>query len=148
MPRFPVKIIISGQDRTSEFEPAIREQADRSRRHPEAVNLPGHLSALSLWGARDEDEFTGRYVRLSRVKQNIDTFKFYIPRKAGLGGALMALVRTFFWKLLRYQHDRMAFRQNVINTQFATALELQQDETESLRERIQALEKRLGARDT
>jgi hypothetical protein len=147
MPRFPVKIIISGKDRTAELEPAIREQADRSRRHPEAVELPDHLSAMSLWGARDEDEFTSRYVRLSRVKQHTDTLRFHIPRKPGPGGAIMGLVRAFFWKLLRYQHDRMAFRQNIINTQFATALELQQDETESLRARLVALEKRLGMRD-
>ena len=144
---FYVKITISGQDRTEELEPYLREQASRSRAHPESVQLPLELSALSLWNANDEDDFTGRYVRLARRKQHTETLKFYIPRKPGPRGAVMAAVRRFLWKLLRYQHDRMAFRQNVINTQMGTALELQQDETEALRARIVELEKRLGQRD-
>lgn len=142
-----MKIIISGQDRTAELEPDIREQAARCRAHPESVHLPKELSALSLWGARDEDDFTGRYVRLAQIKQHTDTLRFHIPRKPGPLGAAMAAFRRFLWKLLRYQHDRMAFRQNIINTQFATSLELQQDETEALRARIVALEQRLGERD-
>ena len=55
----------------------------------------------------------------------------------------MAL-KTVLWKLLRYQHDRTAFQQNLINELAIDALEFQQDrldrELTELQQRVAGLE--------
>jgi hypothetical protein len=102
------------------------------------------LSALSLRDAASEREFLDRFIDLTRRKHHADTFRIDVPRRPGMGGAALARVRQFLWKLLRYQHDRMAFQQNLINSQFAAAIEFQKDEARRVEGRVAELEKRLG----
>ncbi len=56
-------------------------------------------------------------------------------------------MKRCLWKLLRYQHDRIVFRQNLINGLFTQALEsellLRRRETAELRARLAALEKQI-----
>jgi len=65
---------------------------------------------------------------LLRYRDAFDTYDFDIPRKPGPVGSVMARVKKALWKLLRYQHDRIAFRQNLINSLFTNAVEFEMAE--------------------
>ncbi len=59
-------------------------------------------------------------------------------------GTLLRRVKAFLWRLLRYQHDRMAFQQNTINELVVSAVDFQRDATQHslalLERRIRDLE--------
>jgi hypothetical protein len=63
-----------------------------------------------------------------RYRDAFDTYDFDIPRRPGIFGAMMTGFKKVLWKLLRYQHDRIAFRQNLINGLFTNAIELEMTE--------------------
>jgi hypothetical protein len=81
-----------------------------------------------------------------RRKSHVDTLKLDIARRPGFMGALMQRSRLFLWKLLRYQHNRIVTRQNLVNTQLTATLEFQLEEIRRLRSRVDELEKRGGAK--
>lgn len=144
-----MKIIVASRDCTATLGAAVRAAVDR---HPSAARppaVPPEISALSLREARDEADYQKRFVRLMRVRDNVDTFPFRIPRRPGLLGALLAPVRRCQWKVLRFLLDRLAFRQNLINNLFTNAVEWEllrrRSEIERLERRVAALETRLGA---
>ena len=143
-----MKIQVANQDRTADLGAVLRQQA--AGRQP--VGLPPRLapqhSALALRDARNTAEFQDLLVNLIRIRRGITTADFPIPRKPGWKGGLLAGIRKFLWKLLRYQHDRMAFQQNVLNELLIGALEFERGqrlaETGALRRRIEALERQQG----
>ena len=87
-------------------------------------------------------------IRLLRYRDGVDTLPFHIPGRPGLCGRLIVQVKKGLWKILRYQHDRIAFRQNLINTMLASALEFEiaqrRKETDDLMRRVAELEKQGG----
>jgi hypothetical protein len=139
-----MKITVAGQDRTAELGPRVDAAAARARSAPLMIHPQRELSARSLLDAATEEEYLDRFVALVRRKHHADTFRIDVPRRRGAAGAALARVRLFLWKLLRYQHDRMAFQQNLINSQLAAALEFERDEVRKLRSRVAELERRAG----
>ena len=137
-----MKILISGKDCSHDPGSRIAAEAAERMRDPRCAFLPPEISALSLRDARTEREYDDQFVRLVRAKSPVNTQDFDLPPRPGLAGAVYAAVRKFLWRLLRYQHDRVVFRQNFVNAQVASALEFQQSEIRRLEERVRALEDR------
>ena len=79
----------------------------------------------------------------------MDTGDFNVPRRKGPAGMLGGWVRALLWRVLRYQHERMALQQNTINELIAAAVEFERQrrrrETGELRRRIEQLEKAAGS---
>jgi hypothetical protein len=138
-----MKIIIASKDRTAELAPGLKTGADARMADTCHEPLPWSLNALSLAEAKTETEFLERWADLSRRKSNMD-LRLNTPRPPGFAGRMIWFARGFLWRLLRYQHERVAFRQNLINSQTAATLEFQYDEIRRLRARLDELEKRGG----
>lgn len=139
-----MKISIAGKDCSADLGPALAAEAARLKASGGIGALsPGH-SALTLRESADGDDYVHRFVGLLRLRHGVRTADYYIPRGPGLRGWLAVAVRTFLWKLLRYQHDRMSFQQNLINELAIDALEFQQGHADrewaDLRRRIERLE--------
>jgi hypothetical protein len=145
-----MKILINGQDKTAEMEGRIRAGIRAREPGPKPADISPEIGALRLLEAKSEAEYQELLLRLIRYRDNVDTLPFDVPRRPGLVGAIMARVRVFLWKLLRYQHDRTTSRQNLINSTFSAALEFEhrmlKQELEALRKRVADLEERLGHR--
>ena len=146
-----MKLSVAGQDRIQDLGQALHQQAEAMERGParrKLVPLPPEISALALARAQSDAEYMDHLIRLIRYRDAVDTLDFDIPRKPGLAGLIMTRLKAFLWKLLRYQHDRIAFRQNLINTQLTSALEFEftqrQKETADLKRRVAELEKQGG----
>lgn len=143
-----MKISIAGQDRTRDLGQALRQQAEAMARGAASRKLsplPPEIGALALARAKSDAEYMDHLIRLIRCRDAVGPLDFDIPRKPGLAGLFMTRLKTFLWKLLRYQHERIAFRQNLINTQLTGALEFEftqrRKETDDLKRRVAELEK-------
>ena len=141
-----MKIIISGKDRTADLGSQIAEGAAGRMKDPRCAFLPWSLNALSLRDAKGAGIYYDRFLQLLRAKHHVGTLDFDVPRRPGLIGSVQGMVRSFLWKLLRYQHDRITFRQNLINSQLVSALEFEREEMKKIADRFAELEKRLGHR--
>ena len=142
-----MKLIVAGKDRTSDLKGWLSSSPARAPLRPPAFLSPQH-SALALRNARSAAEYQDILLGLIRIRRGIATSDFDMPRKPGPAGWVMARVRAFLWKLLRYQHDRMAFQQNVLNELLLSALEFERDQrlrdSEALKRRVEGLENRKG----
>jgi hypothetical protein len=145
-----MKITVAGQDRTELLGGEIAGQAARFRADPRLQPLPPGLDSVALRELESPAAFDLKFLELMRHKAHVDTLPFEIPRKPGLAGGIMGAMRKALWKLLRYQHDRMAARQNTINSWLISALEHGRAETQAelaqLRERLDRLERGEGSR--
>lgn len=105
------------------------------------------IGALSLRAATSEADFTNRLIQLMRYRDNVDSNPFLMPRSPGTAGAMMARLRMAVWRQLRFLVDRIAFRQNHVNTMLTRALQFEHEqrlrETEALQKRVADLEARL-----
>ena len=139
-----MNIHVAGKDRTADLEPAIAAEAARLKASGSIAALSPEHSAQVLKESAGADDYLRRFVALLRLRHGVRTADYYIPRGPGLRGKVALVVKTFFWKLLRYQHDRIVFQQNLINELAIDALEFQQDRLEGevadLRRRIASLE--------
>jgi len=143
-----MKLNVAGQDRTQTLGPALRQQAEimaRGDDHHQPARIAADISALALARAKSDADYLAHLIRLIRHRDAVDTLAFDIPRKPGLAGRCMQRLKALLWKLLRYQHDRITFRQNLINTQLTSALEFEvaqrQKEMADLKRRVAKLEK-------
>ncbi len=148
-----MKIVVAGRDRTPELGPELRRAAEAMarlapRRQP--ARIPPELSALALARAGSEADYLAILLRLIRCRDAVSTLDFNIPRHPGPIGLVLARIKAFLWKLLRYQHDRIAFRQHLVNAQLTGALEFEvmarQKEIAELQRRLAELEKTGGRR--
>lgn len=138
-----MKIIIAGRDRTEELGGELRRRAlqmEAGDDEHRSARLPPVVGALSLAEARSEGEYVARLSQLLRHRDSVSTRNFHIPRRPGLAGWCKDCFRQTMWRLLRYQRDRMAFRQDLINTQLSSA---QTYETMQRQKEIAALRRRL-----
>lgn len=123
-----MKIVVADQDRTNDLGSDIRARAlelkKRSGREA-PPEISSEIGALALKKARSDADYLAHFVRLLRYRDACDTYDFDIPRKPGLSGRMMAGIKKILWKLMRYQHDRIAFRQNLINGLFTNAIEFE-----------------------
>ena len=140
-----LEITVAGRDRSRDLTPGLQAAAEKAVADPWHRQLPPELLATTLRGCRDEPEFLDRLIGLMRRKSHTDTMRFDIPRRPGFAGSVWATIRRKLWKLLRYQHDRVIFRQNMVNTQFMNAIEFERDllraEVGRLERRIEQLER-------
>jgi hypothetical protein len=138
-----MKLLIANQDRSSDIGAGVSAAARRFEADPPRMLAPQH-SALALKDARTGREYLDRFVELVSLRHGARTADFEIPRKPGLAGAVMARVRGVLWRLLRYQHDRMSFQQNLVNELLLDAVSFEREsrrrELESLKQRVDALE--------
>lgn len=136
-----MKICVAGKDCSADLAGRLAEQQSPA---PEPRFLSPQHSALSLKNAKNTAEYQDILLALIRIRRGITTADFAMPRKPGWMGCVLGKVRGFLWKVFRYQHDRMAFQQNVLNELMAGALEFERDqrrrEMEELRARVAAME--------
>jgi hypothetical protein len=137
-------LLVAGKGRSADLGEDIRRAAARLRL---AQPYSPADSALSLKDAPDERAFLERFCRLVRLHHGVRTADFDIPARRGR--AAVAIKRAL-WRLLRYQHDRIAFQQNAMNELLVEALEMQQAlqrrETTELRDRLARVERELRQR--
>lgn len=135
-------LYIAGQDRSTDIGGELSQRA--ARHQGPASRWTSDDSALSLKKARNEDEYMARYCRLLRLRYALTTSDFPIPARPGAAGSLLRSIKGFLWKLLRYQHDRMAGQQNTVNELLVSALDFQrtgmQRTVARLEQRIRELE--------
>jgi hypothetical protein len=139
-----MKLIIAGKDRSSDLG---QQMADRAKQRVQSNSIsflsPQH-SALRLKEEITSEGYLGQYIQLLRIRHGVSTAPFAVPARAGLSGRIMAMVRRFLWRLLRYQHDRTTFQQNLINELLIDGIEMQQkmmqDKTERIMKRMETLE--------
>ena len=120
-----MKISVAGQDRTADLGPEIAAEAARLEASGSIGALSPQHSALVLRESLDRDDYLRRFIGLLQLRHGVRTADYYIPRGPGLRGKVAVAVKTFLWKLLRYQHDRMSFQQNLVNELAIDALEFQ-----------------------
>lgn len=143
-----MNIHIAGTDRTEELGRQVAEAAARLKADPPVVPLwPGH-SALSLKQSKDDADYLCRLIDLLRLRHGIRLGRFHIARAPGLRGRLSLAWKTLMWRLLRYQHERIAFQQNLVNELAISALEFQRDQRTrdlaEVRRRLDRLEQSRG----
>jgi hypothetical protein len=145
-----MQIIIAGEDRTGELGEKIRQNAAGLKRltgRSAPPEISAEIGALTLRKASSDAEYLRHFLRLLRYRDAFDTYDFDIPRRPSPLGAVMSGLKKFLWKLLRYQHDRIAFRQNLINGLFTGAVEFEAAERkktdDDLARRLAGLEARL-----
>lgn len=145
-----MKLRIAGRDESATLGPQIEAAAAR-RPDPRGFGalLDRETPVLTEGWRGEAATFAERQLALMAVRQCVDTGEFVLSVRAGALGAAMSWVRRFLWKLLRYQHDWMAFRQSAINEQLLHALVLERraraHERQDLERRLAALEARAPA---
>ncbi len=146
-----MKLSVAGQDRTHDLGRKLRQQAAAMERGEANHKPKPPLVApdiMPLAQAQSEAEYLDQLIGLIRGRNAVDTLDFAIPRKRGMVGRCMTRLKALLWKLLRYQHDRIAFQQNLINAHLTGALEFEvvqrQKETADLKRRMAELEKQSG----
>lgn len=146
-----MKILVAGQDRTPDLGAEIQKCAAALKKRKGRAAPPEispEIGALVLHKATSDADYLEQLIRLLRYRDAFDTHDFDIPRKPGLLGAVMARLKSVLWRLLRYQHDRIAFRQNLINSLFTNAIEFEALERKrgdhELRERLAKAEAALS----
>ncbi len=134
-----MKISIAGKDVAAAWRSDIERETRRMADAGACILLPTEISALRLRAARNEAEYTDLLADLVRRRQHIDTRGFKVQRRKGWIGLPLWALRVILWKLLRYQHDRMAFRQNEVNSNFMALMEAQAVEMARLRGELDRL---------
>ncbi|HMP76511.1 MAG TPA: hypothetical protein PKE12_09460 [Kiritimatiellia bacterium] len=137
-----MKIIVAGRDRTDEMAADLQAEASRMERAGLLDIFPPEISALRLLEAKNHAEYLDRFADLARRRAHVDTLGFRVPRRSGPRGAIVFHFKRILWKLLRYQHDRMAYRQNLVNSNLIALVELQAVEIAELKRRVKELENR------
>ena len=127
------QILIDGHDRTAEFAKSMAAAVQAMEQRKDSVFLPPHLSALRLREARSGAELGSLYADILRYRCHVDPSAFFLPPPRTLRQRAMNLLRRLLWKVLRYQHERMFFRQNLINSHLTGLLDLQARELQALR---------------
>lgn len=143
-----MNLSVAGKDRSGDLGRAVAADAARLQAAGDVGALSPEHSALTLKASADRAEYFSRYIALLRLRHGIRTADYYVPRRPGWVGWVAGTVKTLFWKLLRYQHDRIAFQQNAVNELAIDALAFQREELErdlaDVKRRLAALERERG----
>ncbi len=141
-------IRIAGIDRTREWRDRYRTNVEDRRVRGRDRILPPVLNARSLREQENESAYLRELVRLIHFKRHVGTHAYRIPHRPGMVGKVMLAAREVLWKILRYQHDRMASRQNVINSHVIDLLSYEHEERvreiEQLRAELKAIREGKG----
>lgn len=136
-------LTIAGKDRSADIGADLSRQAAR---HQGALSpWSPRDSALSLKDSRNAADYLERFCKLMRMRYALSTEAFPIPARPGTAGNLLRKLKGVLWKLLRYQHDRMAFQQNSINELVISSIDFQQA---SAQRKLEDLEQRMRTLET
>jgi hypothetical protein len=140
-------IRLAGKDVTTEWLPRLAKSAE-GRDPALAEHARRQAPVAALGDAPGAAVELDRWLALLRAHGAVLTDDFAIPARPGATGRVMGRIKQALWKLLRYQHERVAVQQNAVNLQLVLALEAvleeQRRENAALRERLDALEARPG----
>lgn len=140
-----MNITVAGKDRTGDLGVAVAAEAARLKSAGAIGALSPQHSALVLKASLDREDYQRRFIGLLQLRHGLRTTDYFIPRGPGLRGKTAVALRSLLWKLLRYQHDRMSFQQNMLNELTFDALEFQQGQMKSelahLKKRLEDLER-------
>ncbi len=141
-----MKLLVAGRDRTGDVGAEIRSFAAGRGSGCGPRFVSPEIGALCLCAASSEEDYLRELIRLIRHRDAFDTLDFDVPRRPGLIGRFMAGFKTILRKLMRFQFERTAFQQNLINRMFTTAIEcevgLREREMREMKSRIVELESR------
>jgi hypothetical protein len=145
-----MKILVAGKDRSSDIGAEIKDCAaslKKLKAYLGPKKVSPEIGALALHQAKSDADYLNHFIRLLRYRDAFDTYDFAIPRKPGMIGSLAAFFKRLLWKIMRYQYDRIAFRQNLINGLFTNAIEFEiierQRACDALSKRLDQLETKL-----
>lgn len=137
-------ITVAGQDLTASLQADFQPQLAAMTASGRFLKLPPGISALRLRSAVSEADYARVMSRLLQHRNHVDLQAFEIPRRPGRRGRLVSRFKQLLWKVLRYQHDRVCFRQNLVNSHVTALLAFQGErfdrELAELRDRVAALE--------
>jgi hypothetical protein len=133
------QILIGGREVTPDFAPAMNAAVRQMEQRKDSVFLPPHMSALRLRTARSGSELGATYADLLRYRHHVNPAAFFLPPARNLRERVLNGMRRLLWKVLRYQHERLFFRQNLINSHFTGLLDLQARELQALRAEVESL---------
>lgn len=137
-----VKIWVAGRDRTDELGSELAAAAAGRPVTAVELDVARETELLDLRRAESESEYRQRFLDALRQRACVETDDFRIGVLSGPMRRALAAVRTWLWRLLRYQHDWTTFRQNGVNRQLAFGLEM---EAEARERKVAELERRLAA---
>jgi hypothetical protein len=136
-------IRLAGRDVTADWLPRL-EAAAEARGPALADEARRQAPVAALREASSPSLELDRWLALLKAHAAAGTGDFAVPARPGAAGRLLAAFKRALWKLLRYQHERIAVQQNAVNLQLVLALEAvleeQRRELAALRARLAALE--------
>jgi hypothetical protein len=139
-----MKLEIAGRDRSADLGSDIASAA-AARKCPALEALIAREMPITKLGAcADTDCYLATHIELTHARNCVEPREFDTPGRNGMCGGILHAVRRFLWKILRYQYDWMAFRQNAINIQSNYQLKFEHEDRVriigKLEERIRKLE--------
>ncbi len=139
-----MKVWVAGEEVTGALGESVKERASNLRSAEYDLLLEREGDVLKLRDATTTDDHLERYITLMRRRFDVDPAFYTQPRTPGLKGTISYTIRMFLWRLLRYQHFWMAFRQNGINAMHAEAVDFEHQERQrqvaELKARVKQLE--------
>lgn len=107
------RVVVAGEDLGTELLASFQPHLEAMIASRDVVFLPEHQSALHLKQCRNQREFLRCFLEMMRLRQHVDTHVLPLAPGRTFVGRVLVKVRKFLWRVLKYQHDRMAFRQNL-----------------------------------
>jgi hypothetical protein len=143
------RVVIAGEDVGADLIASFQPELEAMIASRDVVFLPDFQSALQLKRCRNQREFLRVFLEMTRIRQHIDTNVLPLaPGRTPLK-RMAVLVRKLLWRVLKYQHERMAFRLNLALSNLANMQIFMVDmleEHERLVARIDALEQQRSVR--
>ncbi len=114
---------------------------------PKLSLVPPAIKATAAFNASSEKEFLSFYLKLMQHREHIDTFSFYIPHNKSILSRFISILKIIFWHFAKFMFDRIAFRQNLINSYLSSAIEFEHkitiEELNELKEKVKELEEKI-----
>ena len=142
-----IKITVSGIDCTEklggELSAAVQEHYDEKLN----TRIERERPVLELRDSAVESSYLELHAQLLRYRNTVDPADFnHLPASAptNIKGRIVNYVQKALWKLLHYQHDWMAFRNNTIITQLTYQLEFERNARKQLEAEVTDIEKKVN----
>ncbi len=137
-------IWIAGQEASDELRAEFHRKQEAMRASGLFYFGPREASALRMASAGDDSEWLALWMQILPQRAGIALDGFTIAAQPGFRGRVLQRVRSLLWRVFRYQHERVAYRQNLVNAHMVTAIRFHYlqmvNECAELRGRIEQLE--------
>lgn len=141
-------IACGGRDVSADVGEQVRKDVERMQALQRCAFIPAHISALRLRDAPCETVFDLNFADLLRYRQHVDTRASALDVHPGLRRLFSTVLHRALWRLMRFQHERLFFRQNLINSHVAALLEMQArhqaDAMADVSARLETLERKVA----